>query len=54
MRMPLPTAPLAMTRRGRIVPCGDRLGTRQYQLGKTFIIPRLRDAERMVEFDGYR
>jgi hypothetical protein len=26
--------PLAMTRRGRIVACRDRLGTRQYQLGK--------------------
>jgi hypothetical protein len=32
--MPLATAPLAMTRCGRIVACGDRLGTRQYQLGE--------------------
>ena len=32
--MQLATAPLAMTRCGRIVACGDRLGTRQYQLGK--------------------
>ena len=32
--MPLAPAPLAMTGRGRIVVCGDRMGTRQYQLGK--------------------
>ena len=32
--MPLATAPLALARRGRIVACGDRMGTRQYQLGK--------------------
>jgi hypothetical protein len=32
--MPLATAPLAMARRGRIVACEDRLGTRQYQLGR--------------------
>jgi len=34
--MPLATALLAMSRRGRIVRCGDRLGTRQYQLGNTY------------------
>jgi hypothetical protein len=34
--MPLATALLAMTRRGRIVRCGDRLGTRQYQLANAY------------------
>ena len=34
--MPLATALLAMSRRGRIVRCGDKLGTRQYQLGNTY------------------
>jgi hypothetical protein len=33
--MPLATARLAMTRRGRIVACGDKLGTPQYQPGDT-------------------
>jgi hypothetical protein len=34
--MPLATALLAMSRRGRIVRCGDKLGTRQYQLGNAY------------------
>ena len=34
--MPLATALLAMTGRGRIVRCGDRLGTRPYQRGNAY------------------
>ena len=37
---PLATAPLAMTRCGRIVARADRLGTRQYQLGNARAVNR--------------
>jgi hypothetical protein len=38
--MPVATAPLAMTGRGRIVACRDRLGTRQYQLEMLLALDR--------------